>query len=132
MDRITVATPAPTSSIASPHRTKSTPSPTPASNGSTIRRRPVPRRRSNHTSTSRTGSEIRQRQNALVLPVVPDTLMNTDDKAMQKLPAAARSAGWTRVGAGCATAGRASVVVTVVSLARATVKDKRMFVSGTR
>ncbi|GAA0245930.1 hypothetical protein GCM10010492_51720 [Saccharothrix mutabilis subsp. mutabilis] len=67
-----------------------------------------------------------------MLPVVPDTLMNTDDSAMQTLPRAASRAGCTRAGVARAPVGRASVVVTAPSLARATVKDKRLFFSGTR
>ncbi len=124
--------PAPMRAIASPHSTKSMPSPSPASSGSSTLRRAVPRRRSSHTSTASTGRENRHRQNALVLPLVPDTLMKTDDRATQKLPATASSTGFTFGRDGATGAGRASVVVTRSAWVAETIKDKRMFLSGFR
>ncbi|GAA1345862.1 hypothetical protein GCM10009660_37230 [Catellatospora bangladeshensis] len=67
-----------------------------------------------------------------MLPLAPDTLMNTDDSAMHRLPAIANSAGCTRARAGGAVAGRVPVVVTSPPCDARTIKDKRMFVSGSR
>lgn len=109
----TVAMPAPTRGIASPQSTKSRPSPAPASSGKSTRRRvsgPA-LRRSHQASANSTGSESRHRQNALVAPLVCETLMKTDDSAMQKLPSAASRRGstrWVKV----VLTGRGAVVVT--------------------